>query len=144
MFSAVKSLSLAVVFGLLTVACQPDTPPPASTAPAVAESGLAEPEKNLIHPQDWPLQTRVMVRDPAVEQRVNDLLARMTLEEKVGQLMQAERKRKRITMIEMCRQFHLHQCHLIFVLVLLGARWNAQLSKIVSISRICIPFRWAH
>ena len=90
MFSAKKTLSLAVVASFLIAACQPDAPPPQSTASVATESGLPGTEPTLIQPENWPLQPRVMVRDPEVEQRVMDLMARMTLEEKVGQLMQAD------------------------------------------------------
>ncbi|WP_193161973.1 glycoside hydrolase family 3 protein [Microbulbifer hainanensis] len=40
----------------------------------------------------WPKLEPALPRDPALEQRVSDLLAKMTLEEKVGQLIQAEIK----------------------------------------------------
>jgi beta-glucosidase len=43
-----------------------------------------------IDPGNWPLQAPVMVRDEATEQRIADLLSRMTLEEKVGQVIQAD------------------------------------------------------
>lgn len=43
-----------------------------------------------INPATWPLQDPVIVRDPAVEQRVTELLRNMTLEEKVGQIIQAD------------------------------------------------------
>jgi len=49
-----------------------------------------EPEESLINPENWPLQQPVMVRDPEMEQRISDLMAKMTLEEKVGQLMQPD------------------------------------------------------
>ncbi|MCJ7815155.1 MAG: hypothetical protein MUP31_03790, partial [Xanthomonadales bacterium] len=90
MFSAQKSLPLTIVASFLIVACQPNTSPPSSTASVVAESGPAATEQDLINPQNWPLQPPVVVRDPEVEQRVIDLMARMTLEEKIGQIMQAD------------------------------------------------------
>jgi beta-glucosidase len=40
--------------------------------------------------ENWPKQDPIMVRDPAIEERVTDLLGRMTLEEKVGQIIQAD------------------------------------------------------
>lgn len=44
----------------------------------------------LINPVIWPEQDPVMVRDARTEQRIDDLLGRMTVEEKVGQIMQAD------------------------------------------------------
>ncbi|MEX2125876.1 MAG: glycoside hydrolase family 3 protein [Woeseia sp.] len=43
-----------------------------------------------IHPQLWPAQEPVMLRDPDLERRIAALLERMTLEEKVGQIIQAD------------------------------------------------------
>ena len=39
---------------------------------------------------EWPVLTSAVAKDPAVEARIDGLLARMTLEQKVGQLMQPE------------------------------------------------------
>ncbi len=46
-------------------------------------------EPPTVHPEIWPV-ARAPAPDPAVEARVDALLARMTLEEKVGQVIQAE------------------------------------------------------
>ncbi|MDA9094815.1 exo 1,3/1,4-beta-D-glucan glucohydrolase [Porticoccaceae bacterium] len=43
-----------------------------------------------IHPQIWPKQTSPIQRDEAVEQRISVLMNKMTLEEKVGQTIQAD------------------------------------------------------
>ena len=43
-----------------------------------------------IHPQLWSAQEPAMVRDPDMERRIGELLDRMTLEEKVGQVIQAD------------------------------------------------------
>lgn len=43
-----------------------------------------------IDPANWPEQAPVLPRDPAIEARIADLLERMTLEEKVGQVIQAD------------------------------------------------------
>ncbi len=48
------------------------------------------PDQGSINPDNWPKQESVLVRDAEMEKRIADLLARMTLEEKVGQLMQAD------------------------------------------------------
>ncbi|HEY0892981.1 MAG TPA: glycoside hydrolase family 3 protein, partial [Cellvibrio sp.] len=51
--------------------------PTATTAPAKVE---------------WPAITSAVKKDPAVETRIDELLAKMTLEEKIGQLIQPEIK----------------------------------------------------
>jgi len=43
-----------------------------------------------VHPELWPSMARAIPTDPGVEHAVADFLARMSLEEKVGQVMQAE------------------------------------------------------
>jgi beta-glucosidase len=43
-----------------------------------------------IHPEIWPIVDAPDLRNNAVERRVADLLSRMTLEEKVGQVIQAD------------------------------------------------------
>ncbi|HEX4911620.1 MAG TPA: glycoside hydrolase family 3 N-terminal domain-containing protein, partial [Permianibacter sp.] len=43
-----------------------------------------------VQPENWPLQPSPLSRDAATEARIADLLARMTLEEKVGQIIQAD------------------------------------------------------
>jgi beta-glucosidase len=39
---------------------------------------------------DWPLVTGLVAVDPALEQRVDSILSELTLEQKVGQMVQAE------------------------------------------------------
>ena len=50
----------------------------------------AESAADRINPQNWPLQKPVIARDPEMEQRISGLMSRMTLEEKVGQVIQAD------------------------------------------------------
>ena len=47
-------------------------------------------ETQRINPEDWPLQQNVMIPDADMEKRIVDLMAKMTLEEKVGQLIQPD------------------------------------------------------
>jgi len=86
-------MSVAFAISLLTVACKPE-PPVQSTEVSMKQESTpdvnVETETKLINPEDWPLQKPVMVRDADMEKRVADLLAKMTLEEKVGQLMQPD------------------------------------------------------
>ncbi len=46
--------------------------------------------RGAVHPSDWPALVPAPALDPRVESFVGRLLARMTLEEKVGQLVQAD------------------------------------------------------
>ena len=55
----------------------------AAPAPAVADAGA-------IHPEQWPQGTWPVALDPAIEKKIDELLASMTLEEKVGQLVQGD------------------------------------------------------
>ena len=55
----------------------------ASDKPSASGNGVAHPEK-------WPQYKYPVPRDPAVEAKIADLLKRMTLEEKIGQLVQAD------------------------------------------------------
>lgn len=43
-----------------------------------------------IHPESWPKQSSPLKRDPLIEQKIAQLLEKMTLEEKVGQIIQAD------------------------------------------------------
>ena len=63
---------------------------PAPGAPAVSETApMLAPDDVTIHPGLWPkLSTPVL--DPAVEARIDEIMARMTLEQKVGQVVQAD------------------------------------------------------
>ncbi len=75
MFRFTKPIFAAFIIILTSVACQPNQP---------------EPETSLTNPGLWPLQKAVMVRDADMEHRIRELMAKMTLEEKVGQVMQAD------------------------------------------------------
>ncbi|MDE2448900.1 MAG: exo 1,3/1,4-beta-D-glucan glucohydrolase [Gammaproteobacteria bacterium] len=63
----------AILFGLFTCARAYGAEPPA-----------------VIHPALWPQARPQLPPDPAIERRVNALLAGMTLEQKVGQLIQGD------------------------------------------------------
>jgi beta-glucosidase len=58
---------------------------------SAAPSGTQNAAGNgLAHPEIWPQYKYPVPRDPAVEAEIADLLKRMTLEEKIGQLIQAD------------------------------------------------------
>jgi beta-glucosidase len=66
--------------------------------PTVLAAGLAcicagvalADDASTVHPETWPRATWPFPRDAALEQRVSTLMAKMTVEEKVGQLIQAD------------------------------------------------------
>jgi beta-glucosidase len=93
MIETVKSICVALAISLLTVACQAEPSIQPIEVPMKQESTpdvQIETKSKLINPETWPLQQAVIARDAEMEQRINDLMARMTLEEKVGQLMQPD------------------------------------------------------
>ncbi len=64
----------------LTTACAPSS----DTPPADADAAVR------IDPAQWPQPAWPLAEDPALEQRIDELLATMTLEEKVGQIVQGD------------------------------------------------------
>ena len=56
----------------------------------VAALALATCDAAGVHPQDWPKLLPALAADTQLEQRIDRLLARMTVEQKVGQLIQAD------------------------------------------------------
>jgi beta-glucosidase len=82
--SSSKRLSL-VIGALLASGCA-TTPPPAPVVPAEAPVAPAAPERT----DRWPaVQSRVAI-DPAMEQRIDKIIARMSVEEKVAQTIQPD------------------------------------------------------
>ena len=75
-------VNATLVASLMLVACSGDSPP----AP-VEES---KPAARAIDPDNWPLQQRVFERNASEETAIRELLERMTVEEKVGQIIQAD------------------------------------------------------
>jgi len=78
-------VSGAILLSLISACDSKKTEAPApvasSTPPASAPAKV-----------EWPALTSAVKKDPAVEARIADLLGRMTLEEKIGQLIQPEIK----------------------------------------------------
>ena len=62
----------------------------AIVAAAVTAPVFAAEEGAVVHPEHWPKLAPALARDPRLEARINELLARMTPEQKVGQLIQAD------------------------------------------------------
>ena len=76
-----RPLRLAVYF----LACTPAVCAAATSAADKDRQGAA-----TVHPQRWPKLHPALARDPQLEARVEQLLSRLTLAQKVGQLVQAD------------------------------------------------------
>lgn len=74
----------ALLLSLLAGCDSQKTAAPINTAPAAASTHAGK--------VNWPAIKSAVKKDPAVETRIDGLLARMTLEEKIGQLIQPEIK----------------------------------------------------
>src|SRR5262245_12097521 len=61
-----------------------------ATPPVVAQQVAATALSATPNPSIWPTPRWPLAADPAIEQRVQSLLKRMTLEEKVGQVVQGD------------------------------------------------------
>ena len=79
-----RMLSVSLL-AAIACACAPKTE--TGTAPGTA---TADAESTTIDPAHWPQPTWPLAEDPALEKRINDLLATMTPEEKVGQIIQGD------------------------------------------------------
>jgi beta-glucosidase len=73
-------------------AAPPPAPRPQPAAPpaAVPPSDTDIAASSGIHPGIWPVSPQAVARDPAIEAQVQKLLSAMTLEEKVGQILQID------------------------------------------------------
>lgn len=81
------------VMALAMVAALPACAAPTQDRPATPAqnaAGQADAASTTAHPQDWAKPTLPATRNAAVEKTVADLLARMSLEQKVGQVVQAD------------------------------------------------------
>lgn len=88
-------LTLLAVLGLLACAGSGDRAREATAGDDAATAGTPTPEvatvdTTSVHPQDWPQLVAPIAPDAKLEARVRDLLATMTIEEKVGQIVQGD------------------------------------------------------
>ncbi|MFL6733236.1 MAG: glycoside hydrolase family 3 protein, partial [Sphingomicrobium sp.] len=83
--SSSKRLSL-MVGALLASGCATTAPPPVAVAPVETPAAPAAAERI----DRWPTVQSRVTRDPAVEARIDQILARMTIEEKVAQIIQPD------------------------------------------------------
>ena len=84
--SSSPSLAAALAITLALAACGERATPTAADAAAPAAAGDA----NAIDPAHWPQPQWPFPADAALEQKVDALLASMTVEEKVGQIIQGD------------------------------------------------------
>ncbi|GAB3051245.1 glycoside hydrolase family 3 protein [Stenotrophomonas tumulicola] len=59
-------------------------------APTVGAAPASNASAGQIHPAQWPQPSWPLATDPAVERRIAELMATMTVEEKVGQIVQGD------------------------------------------------------
>lgn len=96
-----KSIYIAALLTVSTVALTACSQPSSAKKPEDANmagdvtsvevyGAITEAELNgTIHPEMWP-EIKTAALDPAVEKRIDDILAKMTLEQKVGQVVQGD------------------------------------------------------
>ena len=89
LFTGKKTISLLLIAVLLSACSETSELGQASARSASVPQSVDQPKPD-IQPENWPFQAPVMQRDPLMEERIGGLMSRMTLEEKVGQIIQAE------------------------------------------------------
>ncbi|WP_043317086.1 exo 1,3/1,4-beta-D-glucan glucohydrolase [Microbulbifer sp. HZ11] len=90
--SYLKSLSASIMLATVLTACsEPENSSDNAThTPQATDSHPTQSENYSL--ENWPKLTPAFPKDEKLEARIADLLSQMTLEEKVGQMMQAEIK----------------------------------------------------
>lgn len=83
MTSTLKSLAAGTALAALMLGGCGDRAAAPDQAPAPQAPGT-------VNPENWPKLTSPVGLDPAIERRIDDLMARMTLRQKVGQVIQAD------------------------------------------------------
>lgn len=78
-----KPVSLAILLAALLPACSTLEGPTTAAGPSPVATSIA-------NPASWPMLAAPLPRDAALEARVQDLLARMSVEQKVGQVIQGD------------------------------------------------------
>lgn len=76
--SVISSLSFLFVLSILNVACTQQN-----------KTVLTEKSDKLVNPTDWP-SIKPIPLDPAIEAKIDELLPKLSLEQKVGQVIQAD------------------------------------------------------
>lgn len=76
--SLLLSISLLCIIPILIGGCTQQKKP-----------AVAEKTTNLVNPEDWPT-IKALPLDPAIEAQIDDILPKLTVEQKVGQVIQAD------------------------------------------------------
>src|SRR3954453_22836300 len=82
---------LAILLLSACVAVSAPEASPAVTAPATAQSDSDDDFSTIVHPDVWPQVHEGVPDDPAIDARAADILSKMSVEEKVGQIIQGYR-----------------------------------------------------
>lgn len=82
MSASVSSITIALLLQAAVV------PPPASATPQAAATPTGQ--SAVAHPEIWPTANARPLRDPRVEARIDAIMRRMTIADKVGQLIQVD------------------------------------------------------
>jgi beta-glucosidase len=80
--SALVMLGASSLASLAAIAAPPLAAPAAQVSPATPSAEA--------RPETWPARQQTVAHDPSIEQRIDQLLAAMSLEQKVGQIIQAD------------------------------------------------------
>ncbi|WP_420607872.1 glycoside hydrolase family 3 N-terminal domain-containing protein [Novosphingopyxis sp.] len=78
--------ALAVLFATACTTMPVGPSPDTAALPAPTAAG----QSGIAHPALWPTAQWPLARQPATEQRISDLIGRMSVEEKVGQVIQGD------------------------------------------------------
>ncbi|MCQ8186112.1 glycoside hydrolase family 3 protein [Parvularcula maris] len=92
MTMTLKGLLLTTSLAACLSACgeEPSTPTPSEPEPQGQAASAETAEAPMVNPENWPKITSPVDRDPAIEEEAARLLASMSLEEKVGQIIQPD------------------------------------------------------
>ena len=88
LFSRSKSASRTALLLLTLAGCKDPAPEPTPVDPTPVDPTPVDPQPEP--PDDWTAVESVIAKDPAIEAKVDALVASMSLEEKVGQITQVE------------------------------------------------------
>ena len=84
-FVPIVILTFLPILGCRTATSDLVAPPRSAEEVAASDS-----DPTAVHPEIWPVVPSPVGRDAEIERRVDEILARMSIEEKVGQTIQAE------------------------------------------------------
>ena len=93
MFSIKSNLVRYSIFGILCIvvlSCSDQNSPAQPNGDVVVmEKSNTDQSLKLVHPQNWP-KINALPLDPAIEEQIDEIMPKLTLEQKVGQIIQAD------------------------------------------------------